>query len=96
MANSFTHSLENTAYGRLRRVFTKVSPMQIELIAATLIFGVAAFTAFRHDIMLPRYSSVVQGNIVSACSDPIDSYRLEPILDDNGKLKAMRKIRVTP
>jgi hypothetical protein len=95
-ASSTIPNLNNTTFGRLSRIFTKITPAQLEIALITIISGFAAFTIFRNDIMMPGYSKAVQGDKESYGADPINSYRLEPIFDENGKLKAMRKIRVTP
>ena len=80
----------------MQRVFTKVSPAQLEAVMLMFISGFAAFMIFRNDIVMPGYSRVVQGDRESYGSDPVDTYKMEPIFDENGKLKAMRKIRIKP
>lgn len=80
----------------MQRVFTKISPAQLEAAMLMFLSGFAAFMIFRNDIVMPGYSRIVQGDRESYGSDPVDTYKMEPIFDENGKLKAMRKIRVKP
>src|SRR3989338_4248521 len=92
--SAFRPNLNNTGFAKLHRLFTKITPAQLEACLIMVVSGFAAFTVLRNDVVMPGYSKVVQGDKESYGSDPVDTYRMEPIFDDNGKLKAMRKIRI--
>ncbi len=87
-------NLNRTMFSRLQRVFSKISPAQLEMAFVVIVFTVGGLCVLRNDMMLPGYSKVVQGEMESYGGDAVDTYRMEPILDENGKLKAMRKIRI--